>query len=125
MLETKQYAYSVIGYRNGITENEYGQVKTYSKNDAIDYAAGYFYKTRGYRAMAVDVTEVPELTDRINEALNLAIQYGGIDGDHHKAWVIDGMVRALAGGEYDRIVAEACNGEDGPNTDEWDIGTPP
>ena len=125
MLKAKQYAYSAIGNRNGITENEYGNVKTYSKSEAIDFAADYFYKTRGYRAMAIDVTEVPGLTDRINEALNLAIQYGGIDGDHHKAWVIDGIVRALAGEEYSRVVAEACSGEDSPSTDDWDIGTSP
>ena len=125
MLKTKQYAYSAIGNRNGITENEYGEVKTGSKSEAIDFASDYFYKTRGYRAMALDATEVPALIDRINEALKIAIQYGGIDGDHHKAWVIDGMVRALVGEEYDRIVAEACNGEEGPNTYEWDTGISP
>ena len=125
MLKLKQYAYSALGYRDGITANAYGDVKTYSESEALVLAADLFLKTRGYRASAVDVTEVPALTDRINEALNLAIQYGGIDGDHHKAWVIDGMVRALAGGEYSRIVAEACSGEDGPNTDDWDIRISP
>ena len=125
MLELKQYAYSVLGYRGGITANEYGVVNTYSKSEALDLAADYFLKARGYRASGVDVTEIPGLTDRINEALNLAVLNSGIDGDRHKAWVIDGMIRALAGEEYDRIVAESCNGEDGPNTDDWDIGISP
>jgi len=31
--------------------------------------------------------------DRIQAALNLAYRYGQIDGGHHKAWVIDQMVR--------------------------------
>ena len=63
--------------------------------------------------------------ERIQKAINLAVRYGGIDGDHHKAWVIDQMVRVLAGADYPVIVREACTGEDGPNTYAWDEGTPP
>lgn len=73
--------------------------------------------------MSSDPVDV--LTERIDEAIELAVKYGGIDGAHHKQWVIDQMVRALAGDRYDAIVAEACNGEDGPNTYDWDTGTPP
>lgn len=64
-------------------------------------------------------------SQRIESAIELAIKYGGIDGEHHKAWVIDQMVRSLAGDNYNQIVAEACNGEDGPNTYEWDEGIAP
>jgi hypothetical protein len=96
-----------------------------------------------------------EVEDRMNDsvriakALNFALRYGGIDGAHHKTWVIDQMVRALlgcpmedrtavdsggttyeysaqgAGPEYVKWVTEACAGEDGPQTYEWDIGIPP
>lgn len=125
MLKIKQYAYSALGYRSGINANEYGVVTTYSKSEALDLVAGHFYKTRGYRATSVDVTEIPELTDRVNYALNLAVQYGGIEGDHHKTWVIDRMVRALAEEEYDRVIAESRDGEDGPNTNEWGTGIAP
>ena len=38
--------------------------------------------------------------ERIDAAIELAVRYGGIDGDHHKAWVIDQMVRVLAGDGY-------------------------
>jgi len=86
---------------------------------------------------------------RIDKALALAVAYGGIDGDHHKAWVIDQMVRALTGcpvvqnehtdsagrpyaylgqGEspaYTALVAEACAGEDGPHTYSWEKGIAP
>lgn len=62
---------------------------------------------------------------RIEAAIDLAVQYGGIDGDHHKAWVIDQMVMMLAGDDYERIVREACAGEDGPNTYNWDHGIAP
>ena len=64
-------------------------------------------------------------TEKIKEAINLAIKYGGIDGDHHKAWVIDQIVRILAGNNYEKIVKDACAGEDGPNTYEWNEGIPP
>jgi len=58
-------------------------------------------------------------------AIDFAIQFGGIDGAHHKTWVIDQMVRALAGDGYDRIVADAKAGEDGPDTYTWDEGRAP
>lgn len=64
-------------------------------------------------------------TERINEAIDLAVRYGGIDGDHHKAWVIDQMVRILSGEKYEQIVREACDGEDGPDTYSWETGIAP
>lgn len=65
------------------------------------------------------------LTERVDKAIELAITYGGIDGGHHNQWVIDQMLRVLAGDKYDAIVAEACDGEDGPETYEWDVGIAP
>ena len=89
------------------------------------------------------------MEDRIKKALNFAVKYGGIAGDHHKAWVIDQMVRALTGcplvektakdcrgapytysaqgesEEYKKLVADACNGEDGPATYDWSTGIAP
>lgn len=58
-------------------------------------------------------------------ALEIAIRYGGIDGDHHKAWVIDQMVRALTDDRYETVVADACDGADGPDTYDWDEGIAP
>ncbi len=63
--------------------------------------------------------------EKIEKAIELAVRYGGIDEAHHKAWVIDQMIRILAGHQYDTIVKEACTGEDGPNTYDWDIGIAP
>ena len=65
------------------------------------------------------------MQDRINKAIEIAVRYGGIDGDHHKAWVIDQMVRVLAGDQYDHIVKLARDGEDGPETYSWDEGVAP
>ena len=89
------------------------------------------------------------MTDRIKDALHYAERYGQTDGDHHKAWVIDQMVRALTGcpmvarggydgqgkhfayeaqgesDEYRTFVREYQDGEDGPETYEWDEGIAP
>ncbi|MDE2107558.1 MAG: hypothetical protein KGL39_60760 [Patescibacteria group bacterium] len=58
-------------------------------------------------------------------AIDLAVRFGGIEGDHHKAWVIDQMVRILAGKDYEEIVRRAKAGEDGPDTYRWDTGVAP
>lgn len=59
----------------------------------------------------------------VEKALELARRYGGIDGAHHKAWVIDQMVRALTGERYEAWIAEYRTGENETYT--WDEGTPP
>jgi len=59
-----------------------------------------------------------------SEVLSLIERYGGIDGAQHKQWVLDQIVRILAV-DYDKWVAEYCNGNDGPDTYEWDTGVPP
>ena len=63
--------------------------------------------------------------DRIAAALDVINQYGGIDGSHHKAWVLDQVVRLLAGDEYAAWVRAHCVGEDGPDTYAWDEGIAP
>lgn len=87
--------------------------------------------------------------ERITKALEYAAA-GGCDGEHHKQWVIDQMVRALTGcpmvmvlnpsanggaglmveaqgesAEYRQWVADVKAGEDGPETYEWDTGIAP
>lgn len=87
-----------------------------------------------------------EAVKRISNALQSVWK---VDGDHHKQWVIDQMVRHLTGcpmidkkgvdhrgneytyqtlgesEEYLQWVRAYCDGEDGPETYEWDEGTPP
>lgn len=58
---------------------------------------------------------------RIEDALDLAWQYGQIDGGHHKMWVIDQMVRVLLGDEYEKWVQEY----EGDDEYEWDVGIAP
>lgn len=66
-----------------------------------------------------------ELLRRRDEALEVARRFGGIPEDHHKAWVIDQMCRALLGDDYDQFVAAAKSGVDGPETYSWDVGIAP
>ena len=83
-------------------------------------------------------------------ALYYVQQYGGIDGDHHKTWVLDQVARILNGTpvtvvqarwesgttdyrvdtgkpseKYLKWVADTKAGEDGPDTYDYDEGIPP
>jgi hypothetical protein len=63
--------------------------------------------------------------DKVEAALDAIEHYGGFEGSHHKAWVIDQVARALTGDQYAQWVIDMKAGEDGPNTYDWDEGIPP
>jgi len=86
--------------------------------------------------------------ERIQAALDIASSYGGIDGAHHKMWVIDQMVRVLTGCPEVKLLATDIHGtsytydalgqsdtyrawvkafeeEDGVKIYEWEIGIIP
>jgi hypothetical protein len=67
------------------------------------------------------------MQQRIDAALEIANRYSQIDGAHHKAWVIDQMVRALLPhpADYEAFVRRHKDGEDGPETYDWDEGITP
>ena len=48
------------------------------------------------------------------DAIKLIVEYGWIDGAHHKQWVLDQVLRQLAGDEYAAIVPT-----------DWDTGVSP
>ena len=62
--------------------------------------------------------------DKISGALNLIMEFGSIDGAHHKQWVLDQVVRILAD-DYDLWVEAHNAGEDGPETYVWSKGIEP
>ena len=84
--------------------------------------------------------QITRLDPRISRALKIADLYGQTEGDHHKAWVIDQMVRALCGcvkhndddddscyrsnKEYMDWVENYCY-VDGEQEYEWDMGIAP
>jgi hypothetical protein len=71
------------------------------------------------------------VADRIDKAIETAINYGGVDGAHHKQWVIDEMVRQLLGTleAYEKFKAdyrgEYNTAEEEYEYGEWDEGIPP
>ena len=69
-----------------------------------------------------------DLTGAINKALQLAFDWGQVDGDHHKMWVIDQMVRALLGDGYEYtqwVEAYQEIDEEGEPQYFWDEGIAP
>jgi len=62
---------------------------------------------------------------KLENVIGLIEKYGGTDGGHHKQWVIDQIVRIIKGDQYGQWVEDMKDGEDGPNTYEWDEGIAP
>lgn len=88
-------------------------------------ATAFDMKSTGYNGTTLILQVHDKTQAQIDAAIELAVQYGGIDGDHHKMWVIDQIVRTLAGDRYEQIVRDAKAGEDGPETYSWDEGIAP
>lgn len=76
-----------------------------------------------------DVNE--SLDTRIAEATELILDANCIDGDHHKTWYLDQVLRVLTGDDYEQIIEDYENpGEDEDEDDEdnyaeWDEGIAP
>lgn len=90
-----------------------------------------------------------ELLARIEKVKAIALEHGSVDGDHHKTWVIDQMMRALTGcplipmeakdhegkkysfdglgesEEYLKFVKEFEGEEGSEEESEWDTGIAP
>ncbi len=96
-----------------------------------------------------NVSDTDLMLDAVNTALDRIAQSGGVDGAHHKQWVLDQVVRILclcpivektSGGPtgytyrykalepndaYRNWVKEKKAGDCGPETYSWDEGIPP
>lgn len=74
----------------------------------------------------IEKVQIPENdAERIELAASVGFEYGRYDGDHHKMWVIDQMLRILLGDRYEEQVVAFKSGEDGPETYSWDTGIAP
>jgi hypothetical protein len=65
---------------------------------------------------------IEELENKEKEILSIAEDYGGYDGGHHKQYALNEIVKIITGDKYEQWVNDYENGEDGPNTYEWDKG---
>lgn len=76
---------------------------------------------KGMHVVAAEsATTLEEAQSRIMKALAVLIQYGNVDGDHHKRWAIVEAVRELAGDQFDAVVQERLD-----EGYEWSNGSPP
>jgi len=83
---------------------------------------------RGYRFRSGAPAPIDRRTELACAALEvqmLAVRFGGITGEHHKDWLIDQVVRLIAGDRYASVVAAAKAGDDGPDTFTWETGIAP
>ena len=65
------------------------------------------------------------MAKNVEKALEIAARYGGGNEEHHQAWVVDQMVRALTGNNYEAWIDEVKSGEDGTETYTWNTGIAP
>ena len=49
---------------------------------------------------------IQQLENKQQKVIDLIFQYGQIDGEHHKTWVIDQIIRILLEEQYDKWVKE-------------------
>ena len=59
------------------------------------------------------------------EILDKIFEYGGIDGAHHKQWVLNEIVKIITEDKYDDWVRAYQMGDDGFKTYIWDEGVAP
>jgi hypothetical protein len=64
-----------------------------------------------------------EAQTREQRVIDLTVDYGSIDGADHKQWVLDQIVRVIAGVNYDAFVETYMSDEDGMI--DWDRGIAP
>lgn len=68
---------------------------------------------------------VDENSIKIQKTLDVAYSHGQTDGAHHKAWVIDQMVRRLLGDDYTEWIKEYKHEDGDDNAYTWDEGIAP
>ena len=83
-----------------ITVSDFGE---WVGKDYIDYKFEYENNNKIIKELE---RENKKYKEKIEKAIDIAYQYGQIDGGHHKIWTIDQMVRQLLGNKYDNFVKE-------------------
>lgn len=58
--------------------------------------------------------------EKIQLSIDMIIQHGGHDGEHHKTWCLDQVFKILVGNDYEKIVSDIRK-----KGWEWDEGIAP
>ena len=69
--------------------------------------------------------ELEKEKEKNNNVLGLIFEYGQTDGEHHKAWVIDQIVRIITENDYDKWVQHYEYDEETDEDYFWDVGIAP
>ena len=64
----------------------------------------------GHLENVINGLDENELKSRLINSMKLLVQYGGIDGDHHKRWCIDQVIRISMGCPEETVEKKDCNG---------------
>ena len=65
------------------------------------------------------------MDEKSKKILDFIYQYGQVDGSHHKAWVIDQIVRIITVDDYEEWVNKYEYDEETGEEYEWDTGIAP
>lgn len=96
------------------------RVKTEPEPPAIDDFL------RGYKDPSSYEDDEDSAAMRVGTAIEIAWKYGSYEGEHHKEWVIDQMVRALVDeSDYATFVHLVTHDETGELAYEWSEGIAP
>lgn len=83
-------------------------------------------KTYEEHLLTLNIIETLKEKDKqIEKVLDLIFEYGQIDGGHHKAWVIDQILKILTKDKYDEWVKNYVYDEETGDTYSWDKGIAP
>lgn len=64
-----------------------------------------------------------EAQTREQRVLDLIVDYGSIDGAHHKQWVLDQIIRVIIGVNYEAFIEAYMRNDEGNVA--WDVGIAP
>lgn len=78
-----------------------------------------------WKRVLLDRRILLERVKRTEDAMEVIERFGGIQGDHHRCWVLDQAARFIKGPDYDQWVVAMKAGEDGPDSYEYDVGIAP
>lgn len=90
-----------------------------------EYRDDKLFGVAGREALGVVLSELEKKEKIIDKALEIAFQYGQIDGEHHKLWVIDQIVENLTGDKYKEFIEKYRYDEETGDYYSWDKGIAP
>ena len=94
--------------------------------DSVEIAIGSYLENESRLVGLLPQCDTERYFDqRVVEALELIECFGSIDGDHHKQWVLDQVVRKLTGDKYEEFRAGFIQADGDDTYDSYEEGIAP